>query len=334
MGEAAAAAAAAAAATSAKEQRQHSLSSSPPALHASSVALASTVATVLTKSFLHPLDTVKCRLQSSSSRSLGRAWRDYSGRWGPTYLYGGLPVKLLFYVPYQAIYMTTYNTVRDSLKPADTSAENRASFLARTVISASGAELASCVARVPMETLKMRIQAAVVPDTRAALQQIRRHGIAACARLVLPQTLLHDIPYSAIQWICYETMRPWARQLMESRRLDQEPNRASRFRGYAHDFVRTFFSGGFSALIASTVTVPLDTIRTRVVVAAAADPSTTVRRVVRDTYRLGGVRIFFRGAVVRVLWVTTNMAVYFPLYEALKVEFLRRQETRAAVSSS
>ncbi|RNF27585.1 mitochondrial carrier protein [Trypanosoma conorhini] len=304
-------------------------SSPTGSLHASSVALASTAASVLTKSFLHPLDTVKCRLQCSNSKSLLYIWREFAGKWGPRHVYGGLPLKLVFYVPYQAIYMTTYNAVRDTLSPAGVSNDPRSSFLAHTLVAACAAELASCVARVPMETAKMRIQATVVPNTAAAIRQIFRQGLFACSRLVRAQTLLHDIPYSVIQWVFYESLRPWAKRLQPQHQLEGEPEGQPRLRWYVHHFLRTFLTGGFSGLMASTLTVPLDTIRTRVVVATADNPSATIRSVVRDTYRLGGVAFFFRGGCTRVLWVTTNMAVYFPLYETFKMELLRRQESAA-----
>ncbi|RNF10278.1 mitochondrial carrier protein [Trypanosoma rangeli] len=307
-----------------REAQQPSLSSH--SLHTSSVALASAAATVFTKSFLHPLDTLKCRLQCSSSKSLLFVWREYAGKWGPRYVYGGLPVKLVCYVPYQAIYMTTYNAVRDTLNPAGVGNDTCYVFFVHTFLAASAAELSSCIVRVPMETAKMRIQATAVPNSGAAIRQIIHHGFFACTRLVKAQTLLHDVPYSVIQWICYESLRPWGQSLRQRHQLHEEPDGSSRLQWYVHSFLRTFLTGGFSGLLASTITVPLDTIRTRVVVASAANPSTTVRSVVRDTYRRGGVAFFFRGGCTRVVWVSANMAMYFPLYEIFKMELLHRQE--------
>ncbi|ESS66186.1 mitochondrial carrier protein [Trypanosoma cruzi Dm28c] len=314
-----------------KKEPQQMSSSSTPRLHMPSVALASTAATVLAKFILHPLDTLKCRLQSSNSRNLRFIWGEYAGKWGPRYLYGGLPIKLAFYVPYQAIYMPTYNSVRDALMPVDVRKDTRFAFITRTVAAASAAELASCIARVPMETVKMRIQATAVPNTKAALRLIFQQGFFASVRQVKAQTLVHDIPYSITQWIAYESFRPWTQSLQQRHELQKELERGSRLSRYVYNFLCTFLAGGFSGLIASTVTVPLDTIRTRVVVATASNASTTVLDVVRDTYRLGGAFFFFRGGCTRVLWVTLNMAVYFPLYETFKMELLRRQE--ASVSN-
>ncbi|KAH9593446.1 Mitochondrial substrate/solute carrier [Trypanosoma melophagium] len=312
-----------------EQEESSSVSQSPstgPKLHNSAIALASTSATVVAKSLLHPIDTLKCRLQSSSTRGLRGFSDEYRGKWGPRYLYGGLPIKLVFYIPYQAVYMTTYSNMKEFLRPADVSGESRVAFLTRTIAAASSAELASCIVRVPMETAKMRIQATVVPNTQSAVRQMYQHGILSCARLVKSQTLLHDIPYSAIQWMFYETLRPRMLRIVGKHELNSESEKHSGLRAHMQNFLSAFFSGGFSGMMASTITVPLDAIRTRVVVATAANPRATVRSVVRDTYKAGGISLFFRGACTRVFWVTMNMAVYFPLYEVFKSVLLARQE--------
>lgn len=299
------------------------------------VALSASTASLLSKSILHPLDTIKCRVQcysvvhgSLGGNSRGAAspltsWQravavmrgvraKHAGVWGPRYLYSGLPVKLAFYMPYQAVYMSTYNAARTSLGvERHLKEEGRdLSFLSRTAAAAVAAELGSCGVRVPMEALKMRIQTSAARNTADAVRQLRRHGLLACARLAVPQTLVHDIPYSVAQWITYESMQPWRQAAMHV----EGPQVACPGWG-VEALGRTFFSGGCSGLIASTITIPLDNIRTRVVVATAAAPSLTVGQVVRRAYRDNGWRGFVQGGGMRVLWVSTNMALYFPLLE-------------------
>lgn len=359
------------------------------------VAVASSAASILTKSLLHPLDTLKCRVQIYSSSSptaqsflqrkmdeggTGKraavGWRGavdhtcvvgkkirqrYSGKWGPRYLYGGLPVKLLCYVPYQAVYMTSYDTTRavlveryerrhfpESHRQGEQTEGRRAASTSLLSSSASGsstplrllpctmaaavvAELSGCVVRVPMETVKLRIQSTVARGTHDALRQMRRNGFCACARLVVPQTLVHDIPYSSIQWSVYQCLRPqWTRagdgdgdgdgdrargSGPSSRAKERREDGIGFLRRYRNEFVSTFCSGGFSGLVAATLTLPLDNIRTRTVVATACDPGVKMKDVVWAAYRADGLFGFFRGGSVRVLWVTMNMACYFPLFE-------------------
>lgn len=301
-------------------------------LHGSSIALASAAATLITKSSLHPLDTLKCRLQSSNSRRWRSFWGEYAGKWGPQYLYGGLLVKLTFYVPYQAVYMTTYSGVKTWLQTQDAALEGRAAFLARTIFSAVAAELASCVVRVPMETMKIRIQTATTESTQAAVVQLRRNGFLACAGLVKTQTFLHDMPFSIFQWIFYETFCRWVRQLRAGQETSGGDGGVHGVRMRLRDFACTFLSGGFSGFLASAVTVPLDTVRTRVVVATATNPAATIRGVVRDAYHFGGVRLFFRGGFTRIFWVTANTAMYLPLFEFFKTLSLPWQDPMAGFS--
>jgi hypothetical protein len=52
--------------------------------------------------------------------------------------------------------------------------------------------------------------------------------------------LLRDVPFSAIYWPCYEFLRP-----------------------QRYNFVETFLAGAFAGTVASTVTLPMDVIKTR-----------------------------------------------------------------------
>ncbi|EPY16388.1 solute carrier family 25 (mitochondrial S-adenosylmethionine transporter), member 26 [Strigomonas culicis] len=306
------------------------------ALRASGVAAAASCATIVAKSLLHPLDTLKCRMQLyEPPRGAGAVgwWHGlreaYAGRWGATALYGGLAIKVLLYVPYQAVYMCSYNAGREWLQvEAARHGDSHGAYVSRTAAAAIIAELGSCVVRVPMETIKMWVQSTASANTMAAARRLRRGGLRSCLRLALPQTMLHDIPYSVTQWITYETLRPWARRLPNDGPTVGTGGRQTFWQCYSADLLRTFVSGGFSGLIASALTVPLDTLRTRMVVTAAHAPGVTLPALVRRVYAVEGVRGFFKGGSMRVLWVTANMAVYFPLFEFCKTVALNHQQWR------
>ncbi|GET88809.1 mitochondrial carrier protein-like protein [Leishmania tarentolae] len=334
-------------------------------------ALASSVATTVAKSLLHPLDTLKCRVQllrtdvpappqqcqhyqsCTRKRPLGllrsrlRQLRyQYAGQWTLGHIYGGLPVKLFFYVPYQATYVTSYNFAQRTLGAAGGEGEDAAgrrskNYVWHTVASAIFAEMMTAGLRVPMETMKMRIQSAASSGSLHALRQMRQQGFASCVRLSVPQTLMHDMPYSIIQWVVYETLRPWTQKWTvpaAQRGSDAEMAAASSaptsfWALYGAELARTFLSGGFSGLLASILTLPLDNIRTRVLVATARNSHLTVMDVVRDTYQREGMRGFVRGGGMRVLWVTSNMACYFPLFEGMR-SLLQRRESGGISSGS
>ncbi|KAG5478751.1 hypothetical protein LSCM1_06155 [Leishmania martiniquensis] len=325
-------------------------------------AVASSVATTVAKSALHPLDTLKCRMQllrtdgasplphcqrsqcNTSQRRpallrtrLRQLRHQYAAQWTLGHLYGGLPVKLFFYIPYQATYVSSYNFAQRTLHGLDKAGEGAAghrsaNYVWHTVTAAVFAEVVSAGIRVPMETMKMRIQSAAAAGSLHALRQLRRQGFAACVRLAVPQTLMHDIPYSVIQWVVYETLRPWTQQWktrvekpVGGAELTQSSSMSTSFWAlYGAELARTFLSGGFSGLLASALTVPLDNIRTRVVVATACARDSSVSDVVRDAYQREGMRGFVRGGGMRVLWVTANMALYFPLFEGVRALLQRR----------
>ncbi|EPY34997.1 solute carrier family 25 (mitochondrial S-adenosylmethionine transporter), member 26 [Angomonas deanei] len=296
------------------------------------VALAASLATLITKSVLHPIDTLKCRIQLFSGRPQdGSRWRGvlaaHRGKWGPRYLYSGLPVKLLLYVPYQSFYMSSYNYGRTLLEvDAYRQQQEQSAYLWRTAAAAVFAELCSSVVRVPMETLKVRIQGGASENTHEAVRQFYRHGWRANVRLMLPQTFLHDIPYSITQWLLYETLRPYTQRFILGREEQGTPQ--SGWQQYKSELFFTFCSGGFSGMVAAAVTVPLDTIRTQYTVLSSKHnnrPYTsgsraplTVRHVIGSIYRRGGLKGFYAGGGTRVVWVSMNMSMYFPLFEMLK----------------
>lgn len=588
-----------------------SSSSSPATIsveRTKNVALASSMATVFSKTILHPLDTLKCRFQilalytSPVHTSVSpppppletegiRHWRDgnkkwrkngavnekegrshafqwhrmqqvrdqFRGKWRIRDLYGGLPPKLVCYVPYQSIYMVTYDrslayyqtmasppSSSSSSVPPRTDARPREGIAHTvdvvgsppspppawcTILAAITAELMGCTIRVPMEATKVWVQSTVSPHSFAAFQHfghasptgggggggtvVRRRwrarffgassspsssfscGVALdrLRALWVPQTLLHDIPYSICQWVAYEALKVWVttvagegdgappppsppqqKKKTKNKKDNNGGGRPSAMtleidttaphsptstpsshsiagRGnvcgsasasassavlstspphhlflsplsrdgrqgtsveeengamaasysssgtepcppcreaLAHDpptippltavssalpwssfsfFLRTSFAGGAAALIASVLTIPLDNIRTRALVwegqratcglppspppplqgkndrrpprmphprscigedatrrgGAPPRPPFLLRRsiwkeVVRPVYMTEGMRGFFRGGGWRVLWVTTNMALYFPIFEWLKLQ--------------
>lgn len=574
------------------------------------VALASSTASIFTKTILHPLDTIKCRFQllalhsppasrrsmtsgvqvqqnsrstaiaaasTTSCRPTGSTWHrvrhQFQGHWRIRDFYGGLPPKLVCYVPYQSLYMVTYDSTIQFLqsptrygwlpsysKAGHPSSSTTTSFSGttgtshesgwstsrwHTMAAAMAAELIGCFIRIPMEATKIWVQSTVSPHSLAALTHFgtcdrtlstssspfvssssssatpskfttssssvmepntkgvpttstgfsssstcglggneRRKGrwpwttggstsrfrsssssssslslwlvYTRMRRLCIPQTLLHDIPYSVCQWLAYEGLRPWvaakkhppcaashdihtrertaagetkvqhplpgpsttrrAQNVMPTTTgelnseeehisgrhcdavpfartgkevettaapLSASPSSISSSSSSSSDgggtsanllttphnekepltspwfFARTAVAGGAAGLIASVLTIPLDHIRTRALVleghrsplqrhetemgktgsGTASWMSTnngkTMRKtqllfctssrnsaiwddIIRPVYLERGITGFFRGGGWRVMWVTSNMALYFPIFELLK----------------
>lgn len=470
----------------------------------------------------------------SFSSSLGppksvwhRVHEQFRGRWRIRDLYGGLPLKLICYVPYQSLYMVTYdNAIHYCQSTATTTTSNHnkrktttgtasPSFSMEchhssskksstrvpmpatpwhTIVAAIAAEFTGCVIRVPMEATKMWVQSTVSPHSFAALKHFGecqkevphaptgrtspfctggggatprisvvgadrnnqpssggrvgteggekkvlsgvgsggtrtripssslslRVAYSRMRALFIPQTLMHDIPYSICQWLAYEALRPWVveqtvQQVTKSsdsspHQRDEVPHAKESKAGvqvgvpplpagtvrvgvggggegevhFCHGssslpttrqeeraanpsssgsannpnhhnlnpndsqwlhrdsssrevkfssfrfFSRTAVAGGAAGFCASVLTIPLDHIRTRALVLegqrkrgggcgeAMSSKSTIWKEVIRPVYLERGISGFFRGGGWRVLWVTSNMALYFPVFEWLK----------------
>jgi solute carrier family 25 S-adenosylmethionine transporter 26 len=263
------------------------------------VALCAAAASAITKSTLHPIDTVKCRLQAAEYNGVAGFVRHYEGKWTPRHLYRGLGVKILMYMPFQSIYMTTYSASKRNLS-------DRQLPLWFVVGTASViADVTAAVVRVPMEAAKMRLQSSVYKHSLHAVKDLRAGGIRPLFRLVIPQIFIHDLPYGFVMWICYEYLTPIIGSLIKSR-TESRP-------------VTSLVSGAISGSVAGALTVPLDVIKTRTVVMSVdREANVTVSSVVRTIYAVNGWRGFTRGLSARVLWISANVGMYFATFEALK----------------
>ena len=282
------------------------------------------LASVFTKSLLHPIDTFKCRAQvCPASHYYGKGFlKYYSGQWTLGHLYGGLPIKLIFYAPYQSIYMTSYDRSRTYFTVAY-GAGDSFDWKARTAVALSSsfvAEGCSAVVRVPMEAVKIRIQATTAANTHQALSDLWTHGLMRVSRLFVPQVLCHDLPYSCLQWITYENVKPRLQAAVSRIFVDDHGTVEERSRLYnIAKMVSSLAVGACSGVVASTLTIPLDVIKTRVIIHASMDGSVpsffaTGRRMVREE----GARALWRGGQWRVLWIGSNTAVYFCIFDKLK----------------
>jgi solute carrier family 25 S-adenosylmethionine transporter 26 len=280
-------------------------------LSAGDIAKCAAVSSLLAKSSLHPIDTIKCRLQTSSGTGLRSFIREWEGRWTLRLLYSGLSVKMIAYAPAQSLYMTSYSVSKRELQSRG--CNERVAVVAGAVAASTAA---SCI-RVPMEAAKIRLQSCRYDNLSHALTCMRADSIRPLVRLFVPQVLVHDMPYSAVQWLCYEYVKPRLRPLIERR---QQQRRGSIS---ASDEVKAAGAGGLlsgviAGCFAGFVTTPLDVVKTTTVVASATDTTVRAQAIARNIYAKHGSAGFFRGASARVVWISANVGVFLGIFEALK----------------
>ena len=119
-------------------------------------------------------------------------------------------------------------------------------------------------------------------------------------------TLLRDVPFSAIYWGVYEALRP------------KEFN-----------FQQNFISGAVSGTIASTITLPMDVIKTRLQIdlgeklVKGNGKNNTLKSlsIAKEIVKNDGVKGLFSGLTPRLVKVAPACAIMISSYEYCKLYF-------------
>lgn len=156
-----------------------------------------------------------------------------------------------------------------------------------------------------------------------------------------------NLPFVGLQFPMFEHMKKY---LIE-RREKQKEARAASSPVYTsiHDSTAlnpviertgiTAVSAGLAGSIASTVTTPIDVVKTRIMLAAdgsssaAGSPSSKYIRqhswtVGKEIYRTEGIKGLFRGGALRAGWTAFGMGLYLGAYEGGRLFLENRRRDR------
>ncbi|KAK9827501.1 hypothetical protein WJX74_006134 [Apatococcus lobatus] len=274
---------------------------------------AGTAARTLAQAFIHPLDTIKTRLQVAAPAQELASWRNnvrehpldlyigkrrvvHTGNWlinGPRDVYLGLTGAIVGTLPTSLVYFAAYEWCKQQLEKRSSS-----SSALTHLGSASFGAVASVFVRVPADTVKHRVQAYVFPNVLQATQTIyRSRGLGGFYAGLLP-TLLRDVPEIAIQFTLYEKLRQ-VFQKKDSAKLET----------WQH-----LVLGGLSGASAALATTPLDLIKTRLQVGSAG----SVRQAVALTVQEQGPKGLFAGLGPRMSQAAAMSALFFTFFEFWK----------------
>ena len=241
---------------------------------------------------------------------------------GVTSLWRGLSPTLVMSVPGNVIYFTGYDWLRagqhspmkgripDPYAPLAAGAIARAA--AATVVS-------------PIEMFRTRLQASssssasgIFKDTLTGLNNmVQSQGYTSLWR-GLGLTMWRDVPFSAIYWLGYESIR---NGLIDARRRSSGhimDNKSSE--SHHPTFTDSFIAGGASGAVASIVTQPFDVGKTRKQVSTHGDKkqaSTDLKtpKFLWHIYKTEGMAGLFTGWVARTLKVAPACAIMISSYE-------------------
>ncbi|KAI8622702.1 solute carrier family 25 member 40-like protein [Chytriomyces sp. MP71] len=209
------------------------------------------------------------------------------------------PSTVLYYIGYEEI----RNKLMSTLSPGQAQ-------LYAPILAGSLARAGTTIAISPLELIRTRMQAGTGSETslRGVLGQVggmvKTAGVVSLWRGLGP-TLLRDIPFSAVYWLGYETIK---------KNLDSRDSRA--FGQFGNAFVAGAVSGSFSAFL----TTPFDVAKTLQQVVHHDEPGCTRRplnmlNVMQVIVKNEGVQGLFVGLSPRIAKIAPACAIMISSYE-------------------
>lgn len=258
--------------------------------------------------FLHPIDTVRCRLElQGAARSL-RA----SGLFDD--LYAGVLPSAAIGVPSGALFFAAKDAARTALRDVvGTAAYGKE---VTTILAVLAAQLPYWLARTPAELLKTRAQLGRVPAGVGPLESARRIVAAEGAGglfVGFGSNIAYSAPADVVKFVAYDAIK----------------RRAKQAKGGKLSTVEAAICGALGSAIAQATCTPLDVIRTRII-AAQPNPDATeggaqaladarsFSKVALRIYREDGVGALFAGLAPRVARACASGSIQFGAYEATR----------------
>lgn len=244
------------------------------------------VASALATLVVHPLDTVKTRVQV--------------GVRGPQLMngvYKGVLMNVLKEAPNAAIYLAVYEIFKEWLMGMSGVTFFRDLPLVTFMVAGALGDAVGSLVRVPTEIVNKRVQTGKNDNVKDAVTEIvstgdGRSGMASAWQAVL----MRDVPYGGLQIMLYE----FGKVL-----LSAHPQWGG---GVGGDVI----VGALSGMVAAMVTTPMDVLVTRLSVKEGEGGVGTVSRSIWEEEGIGG---FCRGMWQRGLYYAPMIGLFFALYE-------------------
>lgn len=246
---------------------------------------------------LHPLDTLKTVLQSSSTtgKTTARATAFALARQGLTPFYRGAGPALVGSATSWAIYFHSFYTLRRVI-------QNDLSSGARDMVAAAAAGCFTAALTNPIWMVKTRMQlAGSYRDTIHTVRCMARdEGVRAFYRGLGPSLWL--VSNASIQFALYERLKS---VLGDANSISPSTS-------------NTAIASAVSKLVATTITYPLQVVRTRVQEPNAIQNGyTSFPATFRRVAVTQGPRAFYRGLFANLLRVVPQASLTLVLYESI-----------------
>ncbi|EPQ27821.1 uncharacterized protein PFL1_04566 [Pseudozyma flocculosa PF-1] len=277
----------------------------------------------------YPIDTIKTRLQSSQGFLAAGGFKG---------VYRGLGSTAVGSAPGASVFFTTYESMKPTLRRLAPDVFGERGSLGPAglhMASASIAETAACLIRVPTEVVKSRQQTSSYGAKTSTAQAFRmvfkESGFRGYYR-GFAGTVGREIPFTCIQFPLYERLKlEMSRSSLLGHDADSGVSNEKRVRDLPT--WQAGIAGSIAGAIAAGLTTPLDVVKTRIMlhrdVGAVADNAagggagglprgvnTRILPTLTHIFRTEGVKALFSGFVPRTMWIGLGGAVFLGTFDA------------------
>ncbi|KAG0167143.1 Fe(2+) transporter [Apophysomyces sp. BC1015] len=278
-------------------------------------AIAGALAGIGEHCIMYPIDSIKTRMQvlSSSSAHTTNAIRSTSrSTWlnSHRHLWRGVYSVVMGAGPAHAVHFATYEFCKESFERQMSTSKQAPENIRHLIASGAAGACATFshdVMMTPFDVIKQRMQ--LRDSTYRSVRECARKVYAAegfkAFYISLPTTLYMSIPFQSIQFTTYEFFRSFLNP------------------GGAYDPKSHVVAGALAGMVASSVTIPLDVIKTLLQTrGSSTDPRIRNASGFWDAAKIIGERYgyqgFFRGFKPRILTHMPSTAVSWTVYEYFK----------------
>ncbi|CAO3590474.1 unnamed protein product [Absidia cylindrospora] len=310
----------------------------------------------LAYSCMHPLDTIKTRIQANIANN----WKAIFSREMARSLGKGFFVSALGAAGQGGARFSTYELCKGKMLPS-VADKNKSWTIPVTALSAVLGDLASSVIKVPREVITAKLQTDHYGAGRATTahvirQTIKEEGPRGLFKGFWP-IAARDLPFMIILLVSYENFKAFHHRSVREdfyhkkinangltraayeQQQQQQVVAGAAFEELEADIptLRSIMYGGVSGFLAGYFTTPMDVLRTKMITqkkaiaGAGGDTQVTVIQIaqgmvdrVKATKQgtvnrsIGICRSFFSGALPRSAWWFGICGIFFPTYETLK----------------
>ncbi|CAI2377596.1 unnamed protein product [Moneuplotes crassus] len=252
---------------------------------------------------LFPIDSIKTRLQASTKA------KNYAKEANKVNKFRGFVSSMLASFPCAAIFWASYEFSKLFISKSEFG--QSMSLPLQHFCAASIAESTQALVRNPFEVIKQNQQIGKYETIIQAGKDIYSHkGIGGFYRGYF-SLIMREIPFSGLQFPLYEYLkRLQIAYLSRSRNIKPEEVEMK--------FWNNAINGSLAGSIAGFIITPIDVIKTRRMTADVQKKQISIPKLVSEIYSEAGMRGLYRGAMIRVLYLSFGGSAFFGIYEKIK----------------